>query len=115
MTLEEQAKNYAKIPLYRDIDTEERYFNDAVREYDSFIAGANSKYVQKLVIEKQIEVMTNLDTNLQTKIQTYSLMAQQVDSVASDHFQSKITGVGIAKEEIRRDLIILKEQLKKLQ
>ena len=36
----EAAKNYAKIPLYKDVDTEERYFNDAVREYDAFMDGA---------------------------------------------------------------------------
>jgi hypothetical protein len=39
-TLEKAAKNYANIPLHRDIDSEERYFNSNVREYDSFIAGA---------------------------------------------------------------------------
>jgi hypothetical protein len=39
-TLEEAAKNYANIPLHRDIDTEERYFNSNVRDYDAFIAGA---------------------------------------------------------------------------
>jgi hypothetical protein len=41
-TLEKAAKNYANIPLHRDIDSEERYFNSNVREYDSFIAGAKS-------------------------------------------------------------------------
>jgi len=41
-TLEEAAKNYANIPLHKDIDTEERYFNSNVRDYDSFIAGAKS-------------------------------------------------------------------------
>jgi hypothetical protein len=39
-TLEEAAKSYAKIPLHRDIDSEERYFNSDVREYDAFIEGA---------------------------------------------------------------------------
>jgi len=39
-TLEKAAKNYANIPLHRDIDTEERYFNSNVRDYDAFIAGA---------------------------------------------------------------------------
>jgi hypothetical protein len=39
-TIEEAAKKYAEIPLNRNIDTEERYFNDAVRKYDAFIAGA---------------------------------------------------------------------------
>jgi hypothetical protein len=39
-SLEEAAKSYAKIPLHRDIDSEERYFNSDVREYDAFIDGA---------------------------------------------------------------------------
>jgi hypothetical protein len=38
--MEEAAKKYANIPLDRTVDTEERYFNDATREYDAFIAGA---------------------------------------------------------------------------
>ena len=52
-TLEEAAKNYAKIPLSRDIDTEERYFNDAVREYDAFSDGAKWQQ-QKMYSEEEI-------------------------------------------------------------
>ena len=57
-TLEEAAKNYANIPLHKDIDTEERYFNSNVRDYDSFIAGAiwqqeqdKNKYSEEEVLE----------------------------------------------------------------
>ena len=39
-TLEEAAKKYSNIPVNRVIDTEERYFNSNVRDYDSFIEGA---------------------------------------------------------------------------
>lgn len=39
--LEDAAKNHAGIPLNRVVDSEERYFNSSVREYDSFIEGAN--------------------------------------------------------------------------
>jgi hypothetical protein len=39
-TLEEAAKKYSNIPVNRVIDTEERYFNSNVRDYDSFIDGA---------------------------------------------------------------------------
>jgi hypothetical protein len=38
--LEEAAKKYSNIPVNRVIDTEERYFNSNVRDYDSFIEGA---------------------------------------------------------------------------
>jgi len=54
-TLEQEAKGYSNIPLNREVDTEERCFNDNVREYDSFIAGANSKYVQTQIINAKIE------------------------------------------------------------
>ena len=39
-TLEEAAKKYSNIPVNTLIDTEERYFNSNVRDYDSFIEGA---------------------------------------------------------------------------
>jgi hypothetical protein len=39
-TLEEAAKKYSNIPVNTVIDTEERYFNSNVRDYDSFIEGA---------------------------------------------------------------------------
>jgi hypothetical protein len=58
-TLEQEAREYANIPLNRNIDLEERYFNDSVREYDSFIAGANSKYVQAEKIKTQIHYIIN--------------------------------------------------------
>jgi hypothetical protein len=47
-TLLEAAKKYANIPLDRTVDTEERYFNDATREYDAFIAGAEWQLNQHL-------------------------------------------------------------------
>jgi hypothetical protein len=46
-TIEEAAKNYANIPLCTNIDTEERYFNSNVRDYDSFIEGATYQKERK--------------------------------------------------------------------
>jgi hypothetical protein len=54
-TLEEAAKKYAEIPLNRIIDTEERYFNSNVRDYDSFIAGANWQAERSYTREEVIE------------------------------------------------------------
>lgn len=39
-TLEEAAKKYINLPLNREMDEEERYFNSRDKEYDAFIAGA---------------------------------------------------------------------------
>jgi hypothetical protein len=39
-TLEEAAKNYIKLPLHKDIDEEERYYNPNIKCYDAFIEGA---------------------------------------------------------------------------
>jgi hypothetical protein len=40
MTLEEAAKKYINLPLSKEMDEEERYFNSSSKEYDAFIAGA---------------------------------------------------------------------------
>jgi hypothetical protein len=40
-TLEEAAKIYAKIPIVKSVDEEERYYNSACKLYDAFKAGAN--------------------------------------------------------------------------
>ena len=40
-TLEKAAREYARIPLHKDIDDDERYYNGhAVENYDTFKAGA---------------------------------------------------------------------------
>jgi hypothetical protein len=39
-TIEEAAKKYIKLPLDRDVDEEERYYNPNIKSYDAFIAGA---------------------------------------------------------------------------
>ena len=57
--LEEAAKSYAKIPLHRDVDSEERYFNDAVREYDAFKDGA--EWMQERMYSEE-EVITLLES-----------------------------------------------------
>jgi hypothetical protein len=56
-TLEEAAKSYAKIPLHRDVDSEERYFNSDVREYDAFIDGAQWQAEQDKKLYSEEEVL----------------------------------------------------------
>jgi hypothetical protein len=73
-TLEEVAKNYANIPLHRDIDTEERYFNSNVRDYDSFIEGAKwqqeqdkNKFSELVDLLERLTPIYREDTDLHQK------------------------------------------------
>jgi len=49
MTLEEEAKEYRKITA-----------NQMSIEEQAFLAGVNSNYVKRLIIEKQIEVIDDI-------------------------------------------------------
>lgn len=62
-TLEEAAKNYAKIPQNRDVDSEERYFNPAVRKYDAFIDGAKCQQERSFSEEQVIELLEYVRAN----------------------------------------------------
>ena len=52
-TLEEAAKNYIKLPLHKDIDGEERYYNSNIKSYDSFMAGAKWQE-EKMYSEEEV-------------------------------------------------------------
>ncbi len=52
-TLEEAAKKYSNIPINTVIDTEERYFNSNVRDYDAFIEGAEWQ-AKKMYSEEEV-------------------------------------------------------------
>lgn len=53
--LQQEAKKHAGIPLEKNIDSEERYFNSNCVRFDDFIAGATSRYVEKQKLEFAIE------------------------------------------------------------
>jgi hypothetical protein len=57
--LEEDAKKYIKLPLDRDVDEEERYYNPNIKSYDAFIAGALYQQEQdkKMYSEEEVEKM----------------------------------------------------------
>jgi hypothetical protein len=86
-TLEQEAKEYANIPLNRDIDSEERYFNDSVREYDSFIAGANSKWVKAEKINAKIEGLLLANDNPSGIFYRISELEQQLNKL---NYETKI-------------------------
>ena len=81
-TLEEEAKRYAKIPINLHIDEEERYYRGSdVREYDSFIAGANSKWVQSEKIKAQIEAIRAVDTyGIKHMLEYYEQQLNQIEN-----------------------------------
>jgi hypothetical protein len=60
-TLEEAAKKYSNIPVNTVIDTEERYFNSNVRDYDSFIAGAKWQSERMYSEEEVIDLLQEMN------------------------------------------------------
>jgi hypothetical protein len=71
--LEEAAKKYSNIPVNRVIDTEERYFNSNVRDYDSFIEGAKwqaeqSEHKISEAYERGLNALIPLIENLNKEI-----------------------------------------------
>jgi hypothetical protein len=72
-TLEEAAKNYIKLPLHKDIDEEERYYNSNIKSYDAFIKGAKwqaeqSEHKISEAYERGLNALIPLIENLQSEI-----------------------------------------------
>jgi hypothetical protein len=99
-----------------DINKEAKEY-DAKTEYskygieDAFIAGFNSKSKQIEIIQKQIDLLNSLDSKLQSKIESLIYMASEKYSDL-EYFTIKISGIRLAKEEIRRNLKYLELELK---
>jgi hypothetical protein len=79
-----------------------------------FIAGHNSKGAQAKVLQGQIDLLISLDSKLQSKIEFLKNMTSEKED-DSEYFTLKISGVRLTKEEIRRDLKELQQQLKELE
>ena len=80
-----------------------------------FIAGATSKYVERQKLEFAIEQLNKLDSVLQSKIEMLNrLLDDSKDSDNREYFRTKISGVRLAKEEIRRDIKELEQKLSEL-
>jgi hypothetical protein len=101
MTLEEEANKYAE---------------DNICYTDQFIAGANSKWVQAEKIKAQIEVLENLSARLKEKKKTLlEMIDSEKGSMRGSMLSMKKSGVGLAIEDIRIDILNLNEQLKQLE
>jgi hypothetical protein len=81
-----------------------------------FIAGHNSKATQAKVIQGQIEMLNSLDGKLQAKYEILTNMQQEyIGKMKEGQLASKKSGLRLAKEEIKRDLKELQQQLKELE
>jgi hypothetical protein len=82
---------------------------------EGFIVGATSTYVEKQKLEFAIEQLNKLDSSLQAKIETLKNMADKSDDFDNaEYFTIKIAGIKLTKEEIRRDIKELQQQLSEL-
>lgn len=82
---------------------------------EGFIAGATSKFVERQKLKFAIEQLNKLDSVLQSKIEMLNrLLDDSKDSDNREYFRTKISGVRLAKEEIRRDIKELEIKLSEL-
>jgi len=59
--IEKEAKEHAGIPITKDIDWEERYYQTfKVDMYESFIEGATSKIAERIKIEFAIKLLEEI-------------------------------------------------------
>ena len=80
---------------------------------DAYIAGAKSNWVEKQKLQFAIEQLNKLDSVLQYKHEVLSNMQQKfLDE--DGQLASKKSGLRLAKEEIRRDIKELEQQLSEL-
>jgi hypothetical protein len=68
---------------------------------------------EKKIIESQIEALNSLDSRLQEKAETLRKMSKE-DNL-DRRLLEKSLGVGLAREEIRRDIKDLQERLKEIE
>lgn len=81
----------------------------------TFMAGATSKHVEKQKLEFAIEQLNKLDSVLQAKYEILSNMQQEyLGKMKEGQLASKKSGLRLAKEETRRNIKELEQQLNDL-
>jgi chromosome segregation ATPase len=73
-----------------------------------------SKATQAKVLQAQIDLLNSLGSKLQGKVEHLKNMASESQE-DGEYFTLKISGLRLAKEEIRGDLKELQQQLKELE
>jgi predicted nuclease with TOPRIM domain len=76
-------------------------------------AGVKSKFVEKRILQAQIDMLNSLDSKLQAKYEILKSVIHSIDYTSK--INEKISGLRIAKEEIRIDLKELEKKLTQLQ
>ena len=109
--LESEGEKYAELFRFK-VEAEKSWFQT---KKEDFIAGATSKWVEKQKLKFTIEQLNKLDSVLQSKIEMLNrLLDDSKDSDNREYFRTKISGVRLAKEEIRRDIKELEQKLSEL-
>jgi len=106
----ESEKIYPKNPFWIGSGNSARLYDEFASNRIAFVAGATSNFVEKQKLLFAIEQLNNLDTVLQQKISLLSDMSNE--SSDKDFYERKISGIRLAKEEIRRDIRELEQNLK---
>jgi allophanate hydrolase subunit 2 len=84
-------------------------------EIEAFITGATSKHVEKQKLEFAIEQLNKLDSVLQANYEILSNMQQEyLGKMKEGQLASKKSGLRLAKEETRRNIKELEQQLNDL-
>ena len=108
--LNQEAENFAEDTVKQCIKSNAHCDEGSLAT--GFIGGATSKYVEKQKLQFAIEQLNKLDSVLQAKV---SLLLDMCDESSDKEFYSrKISGIKLAKEEIRRDIIELEQKLSEL-
>ena len=112
---EEHAKKIVESKKHLDLDLDTEIWISGA-SFCSFQEGANSKYVQAKIIQAQIDLLNSLNSKLQAKYEILTNMQQEyIGKMKEGQLASKKSGLRLAKEEIRRDLKELQQQLKQLE
>jgi hypothetical protein len=80
-------------------------------DLNNVIIGLTSKYVEKQKLEFAIEQLNKLDSVLQSKIETLETVFGYY-SDSKEYYRIRMSGVKLAKEEVRKDIKELEQQLK---
>lgn len=81
-----------------------------------YLAGATSKYVEIEKLKFTIERLNILHNNLQIKYRTLTDLHNECKGkMREQHLRNKKAGISVSKEEIRRCITELEQQLKELE
>ena len=81
---------------------------------NGYIAGANSKWTERKKLQFTLEHLNKLDSIMQSKIEKLNTLKDDCDADNVNHYGSKIQGIKLTKEEIRKDIKKLEQILSEI-